>query len=77
METVDFHVNERYSKVANWFSKNFDLVLIKTEVDDIICSLVDLGNDDYNIIQFFHYEYDIVMSDDQLHELKELIKTIK
>ncbi len=75
METVDFEVNEMYSKVFQWFYSNFKEHLIISESESIV-KFVSKHQDD-NIIQMFRYEYDVLVSSDQLKELKELIKTIK
>lgn len=68
--------NEVYSLLFDWFSLNFDYSLIISECDDILDFIEKYPNDKENIIQMFKYEFDIIVSEDQLQELKELIKSI-
>lgn len=68
--------NEIYSLLFDWFSVNFDFSLLVSESDDILDFIERSKLGDDNIIQMFKYEYDILMSDDQLQELKELIKSV-
>lgn len=69
--------NETYSLLFKWFSEKFDYSLLISESDDILDFIEKYPNDTDNIIQMFRYEYEIIMTSDQLQELKELIKTIK
>jgi len=77
METVDFHVNEKYSKIANWFSANFDKTLLISESEDIVSFVERYGDNTENTLQMFRYEYDIIMNLEQLQELKVIIRLTK
>lgn len=70
----DFNI--MYSKVFRWFNLNFDSILLISESDDIVSFIERYGDNIENTLQMFKYEYDIIMTSDQLQELKELIKSI-
>lgn len=77
METVEFDVNEMYSKVFDWFSDNNLMLLLISESEDIVNFINNSKYGDDNIIMMFRYNYDIIMTLEQLQELKNLIKSLK
>ncbi len=76
METVNFKVDKRYSKVANWFSANFDAILCISEVEDIINLIKDDDPLSYQVDLLSEY-HGIEISTKSLKELKDLIKSLK
>ena len=77
METVDFEVNEMYSKLFSWFIDNFGSILLISEAEDIVSFVTRYGDNVENTLQMFRYEYEIIMTSEQLQELKALIKSVK
>lgn len=75
METVEFKVDERYSKAASWFRENLNIILIPEEVEDIFIE-VEYGNKD-TLLEFFESEHDSFLHLDQIDQIQNLINSLK